>query len=117
MEKAMNITASKLTACAALFCSLAAQAEFKDGNKLLADMTGNHSNQMYAMGYVSGVADTLMGIAFCPPGNVTVGQITDMTKQYLESYPAIRSNSADTIVARILSNAWPCAKKERGQNL
>ena len=101
-----------LVACSV---SLASHAEFKDGNKLLADMTGNHSTQMNAIGYVTGVADALAGVTFCGPATVTAGQIYDMTKQYLELYPANRHNTADRIINHVLKSAWPCA--QRGQAL
>ena len=92
-----------------------AHAEFKDGNKLLSEMTGSHSNQMSALGYVMGVADALMNITFCAPPTITAGQIHDMTKQYLELYPASRHHSADRIINQVLKTAWPCAN--RGQSL
>ena len=98
----------------ALVCT-AAHAEFKDGNKLLSDMNGNHSTQMNAIGYVTGVADALAGITFCGPATVTAGQIYDMIKQYLDLYPANRHNTADRIINHVLKSAWPCA--QRGQSL
>lgn len=100
----------------ALVCG-SAHAEFKDGNKLLAEMNGSHGNQMMALGYVTGVADALMGVLVCPSANVTAGQLHDMTKQYLEQYPANRHNSADRIISYVLRSAWPCANSRGGQNL
>ena len=104
-----SIVALSLVICAT------AHAEFKDGNALLNDMNGSHGKQMNALGYVSGVADALMDITFCPPSNVTTGQIYDMVKIYLDAYPATRHMTGDSIVNRVLSTAWPCAK--RGQPL
>lgn len=97
-----------------LAVSMTAQAEFMDGNKLLSEMNGNFGNQMSALGYVSGVTDTLMGVTVCPPSTITVGQVHDMTKKYLEQFPADRHNSADRIIGYILKSAWPCAKKGNG---
>jgi hypothetical protein len=94
-----------------------AHAEFKDGNKLLSDMNSGHGQQMNAIGYVTGVADTLMGVTYCPPTNMTAGQVYDMTKQYLETYPATRHMSADSIINRVLKSAWPCAERRGGSNL
>lgn len=99
----------------ALLASASAHAEFKDGNMLLADMNSTPINQMNALGYVTGVADALMRITYCPPSNINAGQVYDMAKQYLEAYPTLRSFAADSLINRVLSNAWPCAKK--GQNL
>ena len=95
----------------AVLASASAHAEFKDGNKLLSDMTGVTINQMNAIGYVMGVADTLAGITHCSPSTVTAGQMHDMVKQYLETSPSMRHFSADSLINRVLSNAWPCAKK------
>ena len=86
-------------------------AEFKDGNKLLSDMTGSHGNQMLALGYVMAVADALGGITHCAPENVTAGQLHDMTKKFLEENPAVRHVSADAIISRLLTRMWPCEKK------
>ncbi|NDH05268.1 hypothetical protein EBX93_04990 [bacterium] len=100
--------------CAALLAG-SAHAEFKTGNMLLNDMNSTPINQMNALGYVTGVADALMGITFCTPPNVNAGQIYDMVKLYLENNPANRHNTADRIVNHVLKNVWPCA--QRGQNL
>ena len=100
----------KLLLIVAFVCT-GAHAEFKDGNKLLSEMTGSQMNQMNAIGYVAGVADALMGITFCGPSTITVGQVHDMIKQYLEQFPADRHNSADRIINHVLKSAWPCAKK------
>ena len=101
----------RLAAIALLLCSTVAYAEFRDGNKLLSEMNGGHSDRMYAMGYIAGVADTLSGVTVCGPYSITLGQMHDMVKQYLEQYPADRHNSADRIINHVLKSAWPCAKK------
>ena len=90
----------------------AAHAEFKDGNKLLSDMTGSHGTQMLALGYVMGVADALNGATHCMPTNVSAGQLHDMTKKYLEDNPVVRHFSADAVIHRMLANLWPCDKKK-----
>lgn len=94
-----------------LAISMSAHAEFKDGNKLLSEMNGDFGLKMNSIGYVTGVADSLMGITFCGPATITAGQVYDMTKQYLEQFPADRHNSADRIINHVLKAAWPCAKK------
>jgi hypothetical protein len=103
-----------LSMIACIACA-SAQAEFKDGNRLLSEMNGDFGKQMNSIGYVTGVADALSGATFCGPQNITAGQIYDMTKQFLENNPAVRHISADVIINRLLKNAWPCAQK--GQNL
>lgn len=101
----------KLIGTVMLCVSFASHAEFKDGNKLLSEMNGDFGLKMNSIGYVTGVADALMGITFCGPSTITAGQVYDMTKQYLEQFPADRHNSADRIINHVLKSAWPCAKK------
>lgn len=103
----------RLILIAALACT-SAQAEFMDGNKLLADMQGNNTDQIYAIGYVVGVADAIRGVVYCPPSNVTAGQITDMVKNYMINTPAIRHNTGDRIVSHVLKTLWPCASRQPG---
>ena len=88
-----------------------AHAEFKDGNKLYSEMTGNQYERMASIGYVMGVSDALMGITFCGPSTITAGQVYDMIRQYLEMYPANRHNSGDRIINQVLKTAWPCANQ------
>ena len=90
--------------------SIPVHAEFKDGNKLLAEMRGAAMEQMVALGYVTGVADALNGSSVCPPPNVTAGQMKDMVLQYLENFPRSRSFTGDTIIHLVLSTAWPSKK-------
>lgn len=101
----------KLLILAAL-CAGTAHAEFIDGNKLLADMNGSHGQQMSALGYVMGVADTLTSVVICMPENVTSGQINDMVKNYLNNVPRERNLSGDVIVSKVLKATWPCAEKK-----
>jgi hypothetical protein len=103
----------KLLLCLALV-SGSAQAEFLDGNKLLSDMQGSNTDQIHAIGYVVGVADAIRGVAYCPPENITAGQLTDMVRNYLINTPAIRHNTGDRIVSHVLKTVWPCAKRQQG---
>lgn len=98
---------------AALMCGTA-HAEFKDGNKLYSQMNGTVNETLNAIGYVTGVSDALFGSTHCAPSTVTAGQIYDMTKQYLESSPSTRHNSADVIVGYVLVKQWPCPKRGSG---
>lgn len=97
--------------CLALAHSVS-YAEFKDGNKLLGELkdTSSFYNQGVAMGYITGVADSLVGVMFCPPPNVTAGQLNDMVKNYLENVPAERHMSADLVVTKVMKTMWPCKK-------
>lgn len=92
-----------------------AQAEFKDGNKMLSQMNGDFGDRMLIMGYVTGVIDALSSVTICAPANLTAGQSVDMVKMYLENNPAIRHFSGDAIINKVMSAMWPCQKK--GQSL
>ena len=107
---------SIVIACLACL-SMTAHAEFKTGNQLLSELTGNFGEQMNALGYITGAADVLMGLTFCPPLNITAGQLNDMMKQYLQQYPSERHNTADRIINHVLKSAWPCAQKKSGSSL
>ena len=101
----------RLLILAALVCG-AAQAEFIDGNRLLADLKSNDPFERgIAMGYIMGIADRGRSVTNCMPSNVTAGQLQDMVRQHLENFPGGRHYTGDVIVSYILSQAWPCAKK------
>ena len=100
----------KLLILGACCLSLHAQAEFKDGNKMLAQMNGDFGDRMLIMGYVTGVIDALSSVTICAPANRTAGQSVDMVKAYLENNPAIRHFSGDSIVNKLMSTMWPCKK-------
>lgn len=73
------------------------------------------SSMPFVHGYVAGVADSQSGVTICiPPGQVTLGQMTDMVKQTLERVPSERHLAADIFVTATLSNRWPCAKRGGG---
>ena len=74
-----------------------------------------NNDRLSAMGYIAGVADSLSSITICiPPGQVTLGQMSDMVKQSLERLPSERHLSADIFVQATLEKRWPCAKKGAG---
>lgn len=99
----------------ALMASSAAHAEFKDGNQLYSQMQKEFGSMDWfnAIGYVTGVADTLTGISVCAPAGarITAQQTYDVVKSYLEDFPQVRHHSADRIVGRALDRIWPCPKK------
>lgn len=88
-----------------------ARAEFETGNKLYQNMTSNSTGEkMYAIGYVAGVFDAWQHISHCPPtNNVTLGQVHDLIKNYLEYNPAIRHRTADVLIKEVLQKTWPCS--------
>jgi len=97
-----------------MMLSSVAHAEFKDGNKLLSEMTENNIvDEMVSLGYVMGVTDYTHGIMHCAPATVRASQLRDMVKQYLQDNPSIRHLSGDRIVAHVMKSAWPCASSKR----
>jgi hypothetical protein len=92
-----------------------ASAEFWTGNTLLQSMKGTNMDQIQAYGYVMGVFDTAAGVDHCgqSAGNVTVGQVNDIAKQYIEQNPSIRHFSADLLVRAAFARTWPCPKDNR----
>lgn len=88
-----------------------AHAEFIDGNRLLADLKSTDAFERgIAMGYILGIADRGRSVTNCMPSNVTAGQLQDMVRQHLESFPGGRHYTGDVIVSFVLSQAWPCKK-------
>ncbi len=91
-------------------------ADFETGNSLKEKCGRPLGALMEAVceGYIIGVA-SVIGSPFgsprpCFPDHVTVGQVVDIARQYLAQNPAERHLPARFIVARALSQAFPCAK-------
>jgi len=96
-----------------LFVPAIARAEFETGNQLYQKMTSaNVGDKMYALGYVAGVFDAYQHMFHCPPSNsLTLGQVNDIVKQYLEVYPAQRHRTADQLIKESLQKVWPCQNR------
>lgn len=102
-------------ALAALLCA-GAQAQpssiLYTGQELYNRMS---SDRVTALAYIAGVHDSQSGVSICiPPGQVTLGQMSDMVKQTLERVPSERHLSADIYVQATLEKRWPCTKKGSG---
>lgn len=94
-----------------------ALAGFMTGNEVLEDCRNkedSYFNSGYCTGYISGVYDVLsagdsvIGWRSCPPLGVTVGQVTDVVKAWLEARPEKRHLAASSLVANALAEAFPC---------
>ena len=86
------------------------QAEFMTGRTLLARMNGDATDRANAVGYIVGVADSLMGTYSCPPHGLTSGQLAKQVKDVLEANPERLMASADVFVQSVMLQ-WPCSKK------
>lgn len=89
-----------------------AQAQFLTGNDLFERMNGQPAQVNNAVGYIMGVADAEVGSLWCPPPSVTVRQVFDMTKQFLEAVPEKRHESASAFVMATVRVTWPCKPKQ-----
>lgn len=94
-----------------------AQAQIRTGNTLLDDLQSeNVVNRMFAVGYISGVADFGNGGNHCIPNRATFGQMSEIIRKFVSENPEIRDISADVIVLGVLQKTWPCAKKGRSES-
>lgn len=100
-----------LLASLVLVCS-SAQAQIITGNRLLSDINSSSvTDKAFAMGVVASVADSFDNDVFCITPRATVGQMTDLTRQYLEENPKHRHRPAVVLVLIALADAFPCEKK------
>jgi hypothetical protein len=96
--------------------SSTAHAQFLTGNNLLSDLQSSETvRRTFATGYIAGIADTLESITFCIPSGVNLGQLRDMTEQYLLRNSSIRNLAADVLVVGMLSQRWPCKHDSSGR--
>lgn len=99
-----------------MFMPSLAMAEFKTGNQLLDNLNSTSVvENMVALGYIMGVADTTRGSLHCGPAEATAGQMQDMVKKHLQGTPELRHYTADVIVTYVLKKAWPCKSSNPGK--
>jgi hypothetical protein len=95
----------------ALLLSIAAHANatFVSGNDLLSNMDDSKPTRMlYAQGYVAGVVDLDASSVFCPAPGLSLGEMLDVTKRYLQAHRESGQLSASLLVLRALREVWPC---------
>ena len=99
------ITAVLLTA------SAAANATWFTGNDLHKHLNGGDFQKGFVLGMIVGVASTWTGDLFCIPKGVTPGQMEDVVRQFMNSKPQDRHESAELIIGAALVSVYPCEKK------
>lgn len=102
----------KFVACL-LLVPCVASAEFWTGNDFYNRITSHDvMDRVQAMGYVTGVYDVAVHVWFCPSSErgVTVGQISDIAKNWLANNPHRRNESAERLLRTAFGQVWPCAK-------
>jgi hypothetical protein len=87
-----------------------AHAEFMTGKTLLARLHGDATDKANAVGYIIGVADSLMGEVSCPPHGLTSGQLAKKVQEVLEANTDKLMVSADVFVHSVMLT-WPCSRK------
>jgi hypothetical protein len=87
-------------------------AEFYRGSKLkeLLDADERRTS-IYdagiALGYIVGVFDAYVGIHFCPPDGISVGQTVAVVRKYLNE---VWNQAAYSLVTGAFQQAWPCKR-------
>jgi hypothetical protein len=101
---------------ASLFVTEVATAGgFKDGNWLYAQLEDWRAKPSRSIvdaaegaGYVLGVFDQDTERLWCPTDGVNFRQVLDIVFKFLNENPAIRNQSASSLVSRALMSAFPC---------
>ena len=98
-----------------LFVPAMARADFFDGNRLLNELRDVNGYGFFtSIGYIQGVVDAHSSLFFCPPTNVTAGQVRDMVKNHLDANPQIRHIAAERIIREQFEKVWPCRNRGSG---
>lgn len=106
--KKLATTLVGLTLCAS------AHAEFWSGNDVYHNLSDpDPFTRGMATGFVIGVFDVGQRAVWCAPDTVTVGQVRDMAKSYLNLTPDVRHRPAESILRDLFKAAWPCPKTNR----
>lgn len=100
-----------IASCIVFFALEPAGAEFIDGNKWLAWSGGSEGEQMAAHGYVAGVFDAGQGAVHCAPDEIKLGQVVQMSREYITHNIAHADKSADIFILRMLKQLFPCPEK------
>jgi hypothetical protein len=97
-----------------MFVCTSVSAQYQSGNDLHRDLNASSAQlNMYALGYIVGVTDSILNIAVCIPAGVTQGQLQDVMKNYLHANPQDRDVAAYILVIAALGQHWPCANRRK----
>jgi hypothetical protein len=99
----------------AMLASTPGRAAFRDGNGLLVQCTATIGAEMnFCYGYIDAVADQLLegnalaGIYACITTELDDSRSRDIVVRFLRQNPGLRRASAAELIARALSDAFPC---------
>lgn len=71
----------------------------------------NVIDQAYCQGFTKGAWDSVTMFekgTICTPLNVTLGQVVDISYNWLKNHPERRQNSAISAISNALLHAFPC---------
>src|SRR4051812_46750430 len=102
---------SRVFLIAMLLCSTSGLADFRSGNELVRDCTSSSSGTLFCLGYIAGVADSMLGgtnevngFRACVSPQVEAGQLRDIVVGFLQKNLATRHLGADGLVAHALAD-------------
>lgn len=109
-----------------LCLSWGGEGEAFTGNDLLEYCSAKVDRRPYLNGvcdgYIYGTHDTLMDmftsfpketiLHYCPPKEVTTGQIAKVVMKYLEKHPEQLHEKADFLIHKAVQKAFPCPEKQ-----
>lgn len=97
-----------IAALVLLTISMEAPGGFIDGNKLHGYANSDDPIHLSIFfGYVIGVVDAHWDM-LCIPIDASSAQVKDVAKVYLENHPEERHFTAESIVVKAISEAFPC---------
>jgi hypothetical protein len=103
-------------------------AGYVTGHKLIGRCISNErADGGLCLGYILGVADAmqaaqasggtlLFGWQACPPSEATARQVQEAVVRFLLIHRDAQSSSASGLVAKALSDEFPCSPRKDGQN-
>ena len=104
----------------ALYTPPAQAGIYISGTDLFADCSVPKDNPVYfsrterCTGFIAGVVDATEGVRalggkpYCVPGDVTLGQLTQIVQTYLQNNPANRTLAASASVIAAIGDTYSC---------
>jgi len=89
-------------------------ADYINGNQLLEKCTSSSfERKLFCLGYIEAISDamqhqTINGFKGCVSTEIAAGQLQDVVVDFLRQHAADRHLAAESMVARAVSEAFPC---------